>query len=126
MDLNSIKPAERIIEILHPATEEELGVSVSVISVLDNKTAALRRKIQNKRIELERRGKSFTASDIEENEMDLLLNCITGWEWKGNATFNNEKPEFNEKNVKSVLKELPWFKQQIMEAIGDEKSFFLS
>lgn len=125
MDLAEIKPSERIIEILHPSTGENLGITVSIISLNDERAATVRRRIQNKRIELERRGKTFKASDIEENEMELLMVAITGWDW-GENQFHKETPAFIEKNVKTVLKELPWFKKQIMEAIDDEKAFFQS
>lgn len=125
MDISSIKPAERIIEILHPGTGEKLGITVSVISLNDERLNQVRRRIQNKRIDLEKRGKTFKADDIEENEFELFVATMTGWSWEGDNTFNGEKPAFNERNVKAVLKELPWFKDQVREAIGDEKAFFI-
>lgn len=124
MDLANLKPVERIIDILHPSTGEKIGVSVTVLSINDEKMAAAKRRIQNKKLELDRRGKTFKADDLEENEMELLTTAITGWNWEGDVDFHGEKPAFNEKNVKAVLKELTWFKQQIMEAVGDEKAFF--
>lgn len=124
MDINSLKPAERVIEIVHPGNGEKLDIKVTILSLNDERLTTVRRRIQNKRIELEKRGKTFKADDIEENELDLLLAGITGWFWEGESSFNGEKPEFNERNVKKVLKELPWFKEQIKEAIGDEKAFF--
>ena len=125
MELADIKPVERIIDILHPATDEKLGISVTILSINDEKMNAVKRRIQNKRMELERRGKAFNASDLKDNELELLLTSIVCWDW-GNNEFHGEVPEFNEKNVKAVLTELPWFKQQIMDAVGDEKSFFQS
>lgn len=124
MDLANLKPVERVIDILHPSTGEKIGVSVTVLSINDEKMAAAKRRIQNKKLELDRRGKTFKADDLEENEMELLTTAITGWNWEGDVDFHGEKPAFNEKNVKAVLKELTWFKQQIMEAVGDEKAFF--
>lgn len=124
MDLANLKPVERIIDIVHPSTGEKIGVSVTVLSINDEKMAAAKRRIQNKKLELDRRGKTFKADDLEENEMELLTTAITGWNWEGDVDFHGEKPAFNEKNVKAVLKELTWFKQQIMEAVGDEKAFF--
>lgn len=124
MDLANLKPVERMIDILHPSTGEKIGVSVTVLSINDEKMAAAKRRVQNKKLELDRRGKTFKADDLEENEMELLTTAITGWNWEGDVDFHGEKPAFNEKNVKAVLKELTWFKQQIMEAVGDEKAFF--
>ena len=124
MDLANLKPVERMIDILHPSTGEKIGVSVTVLSINDEKMAAAKRRIQNKKLELDRRGKTFKVDDLEENEMELLTTAITGWNWEGDVDFHGEKPAFNEKIVKAVLKELTWFKQQIMEAVGDEKAFF--
>lgn len=126
MDISNLKPVERIVEILHPVTGEKLGITVSILSLNDERMAQIRRKIQNKRIELEKRNKTFKADDLEENELELLCASMTGWVWDGEADYHGEKPAFNEKNVKAVLKELPWFRQQITEAIGDEKAFFQS
>lgn len=125
MDLAKIKPSERIVDILHPESGEKIGVSVQLISLRDEKLAAVRRRIQNKNIEFQKRGKTMKAADIEENEMDLLVACITGWNW-GDNLYNGETPQFCEKNVRDVLNELSWFKQQIVEAIDDEKAFFQS
>lgn len=123
MDLADLKPCERIIDILHPANGEEIGIKVNILSINDSKMNKIKKRIQTKKLEYERRNKSFNLEDIEENEMDLIITAITGWDW-GTNLFHGVVPEFNENNVKDVLKELPWFKQQIVEAIGDEKSFF--
>ncbi len=125
MDICELKPVERTIDIVHPKTGEALGITVNIISLNDPKIATLKRRIQNQRLDLERRGKGFKADDVEENFTNLLIAAITGWEWKDDATFHGEKPELNEKNIKEVFKELPWFKNQIADAIGDEESFFL-
>lgn len=126
MDISTLIPSERIIEIKHPVTEQPLGIRVNIISLNDDRMKQIRRRFINKRIELEKRGKSFKADDIEANEYDLLVACITGWDWYGETTFNGSKPDFNELNVRNVLNSLSWFKDQVSEAIGDDKAFFQS
>lgn len=123
MDISTLVPNERVIEIKHPATDADIGIKVTLVSLDDEKTKQTRRRVINKRIELEKKGKNFRADDIEENEFDLIFASMTAWEWY-DAEFHGEKPAFNEANVKKVLAELPWFKRQISEAIGDEKAFF--
>lgn len=123
MDISTLIPNERVIEIKHPVTDEKVGIRVTLVSLDDEKTKQTRRRVINKRIEFEKKGKNFRADDIEENEMDLIISSMTGWEWY-DADFNGEKPVFNEANVKKVLDNLPWFKRQIAEAISDEKAFF--
>ena len=125
MDISTLTPNERIIEIKHPANDENLGIRVTIVSLNDNKTKQIRRQFINKRLELEKKGKSFKADDIEENETDLLIASMTGWDWY-DAEFHGEKLEFNENNVKKVFHELPWFKDQVSEAVSDEKAFFQS
>ena len=125
MDISTLTPNERIIEIKHPANEENLGIRVTIVSLNDNKTKQIRRQFINKRLELEKKGKSFKADDIEENEIDLLIASMTGWDWY-DAEFHGEKLEFNENNIKKVFRELPWFKDQVSEAVSDEKAFFQS
>lgn len=127
MDISTLIPSERIIEIKHPVKDENLGIRVNIISLNDEKMKQIRRKFINKRIELEKKGKSFRADDIESNEIDLLVACITGWDWYGeDITFNGSKPDFNEANVRNVLNTFGWFKDQVSEAVGDEKAFFQS
>ncbi len=127
MDISTLIPVERIIEIKHPVKDENLGIRVNIISLNDEKMKQIRRKFINKRIELEKKGKSFRADDIESNEIDLLVACITGWDWYGeDVTFNGSKPDFNEANVRNVLNTFGWFKDQVSEAVGDEKAFFQS
>lgn len=127
MDISTLIPSERIIEIKHPVKDENLGIRVNIISLNDEKMKQIRRRFINKRIELEKKGKSFRADDIESNEIDLLVACITGWDWYGeDITFNGSKPDFNEANVRNVLNTFAWFKDQVSEAVGDEKAFFQS
>lgn len=124
MEICDLKPVERMVEIKHPSTGEELGITVTLVSLNDPRMSTLKRRIRVQALERERRGKNINVDEVEKNELDLLVGALTGWSWKGDATFHNEKPAFNEENVKKVFKELPWFKEQIAEALGDEKGFF--
>lgn len=124
MEICELKPVERALEIKHPSTDEDLGIKVTLISLNDPRMSAIKRRIRIQRLEQERRGKAVNLDDVEKNELDLLTAAMTGWDWSGNITFHGEKPEFNAENIKAVFKELPWFKDQIAEAVGDEKGFF--
>lgn len=125
MDIASIKPvSERLIDILHPQSGDKLGITVSLMSYDDPRMKGIRRKITNRRLHLDARGKHYKAEEIEENNHDLCFTAMIGWDWGEDATFNGKKPEFNKSNVISVFTELPWFREQIDEAIADEKAFF--
>lgn len=124
MNLEELTPSGRDIKILHPATEEEVNVTVSILSINDPAMVKIKRKITDDRLALERRGKGFKANDIEENRDILTFAAMTGWKWSKDAKFKGAKPEFNRKNVLAVFKELPWFRDQVEEAVSDDKAFF--
>ena len=138
VDLSKIKASERTVEILHPGTGEKLGVRVPLVSIDDDRMKAVKRSITDRRLHLEQRGKHFKAEEIEENRNNLLFKAMTGWEWynpTGNEgdegydadampDFGGEVPEFNRRNVVAVFEAMSWFRDQLDEAIGDEKAFF--
>lgn len=124
MDLSKIKPVERLYEILHPATGEEVGITVGIMSLDDDRLRTIKRQIQDKKTHLEARGKSFTAKQIEENQRMLVFTAMTSWEWRGDANWNNEIPAFNQKNVFEIFETIPWFLTQLSNEIGLTESFF--
>ncbi len=126
MDISSIKTTERVIEIVHPSPNgEELGIRVSIMSLSDPRMKKIKRKIQDEKLRLEARNKNFKSEDLEENINNIVFGAMTGWEWYGkDAVFHGKKPEFNRASVLQVFEELPWFMNQIDEALGDEKAFF--
>lgn len=129
-DLTTIQPIEQKLDILHPATGELLGVQVSLVSLDDERTKRQKRLIMDRRLKLEARGKNFKATEIEDNQYSLLFACMTGWNWyvpqegADAPTFDGETPDFNRKNVIAVFEKLPWFADQIDEALGETKAFF--
>lgn len=124
MDISTLKPSERVVEILNPATGEELGIKVSVLSVNDPELKRIKRKFTDERLRLESKGKTFKAVDIESNEDELLFSAMKGWVWEKDTSFKGEKPDFNRKNVFAVFEELPWFRTQVAVAVGEEEAFF--
>lgn len=128
-DIGNITSSDRTIDILHPGTKEPLGIKVSLMHIDDTRLKRLKRKITDERLRLESRGKNFKAEDIEENKNNILFSAMTGWEWGKDADgeqnkFRDEVPEFNRKNVVTVLDELPWFADQVNEAVADTEAFF--
>lgn len=138
MEISSFKPSERVIEMMSPTRNPvRIGVRVSLISIADPRMKKIKRKIQDRKLYLEARGKNFKADEIEENRSDITFEAMTGWEWykidkDGNesadgeqATFHGKVPAFNRVEVYAVFDELSWFRDQIDEAIGEEKDFFV-
>ena len=138
-EITDIKTSDRKIEILHPGTGEKIGVRVGVVHIDDERMSKIKRRITDRRLHLEARGKVFKAEEIEENRTDLLFGAMTGWEWynptgdEGDEGYDasaapsfegSQQPDFTRKNVTAILTKLPWFGDQINEAVGDTKAFF--
>lgn len=124
MDLAEIKPVERVIDLYHPSTGEPIGIKLTLVSLYDPKFEKIQRSILNKRLALEVRGKTFKAEDLKENENELLVALVDGWDWQEGVVFHGEQPAFTPANVKKFFAENPWFKEQLMEAVNDQKDFF--
>ncbi|OUL17027.1 hypothetical protein B0X78_02440 [bacterium AM6] len=120
-DLSNIVAAERRLEILHPATQEPVGLVLILLPDTHPQVKAAARKSINDRINS--RGK-VTAEQIEANRITMLAASLGGWDWQGASTFHREKPEFEEQNVRMVLKELPWVAEQVDAALGERAEFF--
>jgi len=125
MDISAIRPSERTIEIKHPVSGENLGIRITLMSPDDDRLKPTTRAIQDKRIYLNARNKSFSAEEIEANNMKLFVASVTGWEWYSkDVTFEGKKPDFTPENVRKVLTTLPWFRAQLDDELSETKSFF--
>lgn len=139
VDIASLKPKERTIEIKYPGTDDRFGLRVHLMHVDDERMTKLKRGITDRRLYLEARGKTFKAQEIEENRHNILFGAMTGWEWynptgkEGDEGFDPEmqpefegstNPEFNRKTVIALMNEVSWFPDQVNEALGETKDFF--
>lgn len=123
-DLSKIKTVERTIEILHPATKEELGVSVTLMSPNDPRLDTLRKQVSQKQLALQAKGKVEKVEDVKATRHKILFTAITRWDWRGDANFNGEKPDLTPANFNEIVEELPWFMQQLDEEFGEIERFF--
>lgn len=120
-DLAEVTPQPREISILSPADGEPTGLVIRLLPMTDSKVkAAQNRNITEARA---RRSTKISQDVIEENGTRILVAAVEGWEWKGEATFRGSKPEFNEANLRAVLK-IEWIRKQIDIELGDEAAFF--
>lgn len=137
-NIAEIKPAPRALEVRHPGTGRPIGVRLTLVSLDDERLAKVRRGIQDKRLYLEARGKTFKSEEIESNRLSILTTAITDWEWynptgksgddgydaEAMPEFNGDVPEFNLRNVREVVSTLTWIGDQVNEALGETESFF--
>lgn len=121
--LGGLTQVHRKIEIKHPKTKAPIGVSITLCSIDDDRLKVLKRKILDRRLHLEARGKTFKAEEIEQNQNEITFNSIVEWDWYG-LTYEGKKPELNRKNALEIFEKYPIFAEQINEEIGDTASFF--
>jgi len=141
VDLATIKPNDRIIEITNPGTGENLGVRVTVMSYDDDRLKKTRRQLTDKRFADDQKRKPLRSEQVEENGNILLFSAMTGWEWynptgdEGDADYDADatpefagdpNPAFNRRNVFTVFDALPWFRAQVDTAVADEEAFFIN
>lgn len=138
MDLSTLVPSERMIEILSPATKTPLGLRVTIMHIDDPRLKTLKRKLQDERQRREQRGKILTAETQDENLSELTYAAMLGWEWynptgvagdKGYKadkmpSFDGKQPDFTKANVFAMFEKLSWFRDQIGEAVSETESFF--
>lgn len=128
-DLSEIKSVARDIVIVHPSTKQPVGLTVTMVSLDDETLAADRRKITDRRLWLEQRGKHLKAEDIEENQNNLLFKGAKGWEWTLDAdgklgSYKGEQLEFNRVNFMTVISDLKWIRQQLSTEFAETEDFF--
>lgn len=123
-DISQIGYVERTVAILHPATKEPIGVSVTLMSPDDKRMTRVKDKITNERLSLESKGKAFKADQVKANRNLILFTAMTGWEWEGEANWDGEKPDLTPKNVNDVFDRAPWFMKQVDDAFSELESFF--
>jgi len=121
MDLSTIVPSARVIEITHPATGMPLGLTITLRPETDPAAKASERKILDTR--LHDRTK-MTTEKLEAQRLETVVGRISGWNWAGDLTFHGEKPEATSDNYRKVLTELDWILPQIETELGDRAGFF--
>jgi hypothetical protein len=125
IDILSIKPIERKIELKHPGTDEPLGVFLTVVSTEDERLKKIERNFTNRGLALRSRGKIFSADEINANKLDYLVASIVDWDWtKSKIEWRGENPECTSKNVRDLLSGIPWVLNQVDEEVGNLKAFF--
>lgn len=115
-------------ELLIPEVQEKTGAFITVRGVQSPKVKAHSRRvfaqIQQKEQVAKKRGKEvepMTLDDAEDMAIDAAFVRMIGW--KG-VEENGKALEFNEENVKRVLREHSWIREQVL-AESDQLTNFI-
>lgn len=111
------------VKIKHPATGEELGITIYVASYDSEKVRRVAREMGNKAL-LERRRnprKADTVEAHEERTFAIAAAAIVGWE----GLESEGKPlEFNRENARMIVERFSFVAEQIDMVAGDRANFF--
>jgi len=113
------------VRIYHPGTNEDLDISIIVLGKDSDTFQKISRAQNKKRVAKMQKGgfRNTTPVPIEEIEqdgIDLLAACTTGW--TGVIIEGKEIP-FSTDNAVMVYERFPWIKEQVDTAIGDRANF---
>lgn len=123
MDILSLQPNTITLDLKHPATGADLGVSVELRSLESDEVKAIERQLKNKALKGGRN--TVTAEKIDDNTIALLSAAIVSWTFSGDANLaGDKKPACTEANKRKLLA-VPALAKQIDVALGDEAAFFV-
>lgn len=124
MDLASIKPHSRALDILHPATGDKTGVQFEIVHP-DHKNVKFIAEKNRREIEGLRKSGALISDDVtERHNLSLFASTVVGWTWPEGFTFNGEVPAYSQSTVESVLRDLEWIYKQVIAASQNEQAFF--
>lgn len=137
IDLAALSPKKKSeegfeFELLHPVTNEGVGVFITVAGSESDRFRNYVRKQGNEklrtRFQNQRKGKDAVAPTIEgveEETIGLLAECTLSWRTGDDPVVKHDgKPlECNLANAAFIYRELRWIRDQADEAIGDLGNF---
>lgn len=114
MDLNTLFPVERTVDVLHPKTGVPTGLKLKLAHESDPRVMEAARKVFDE---------ARTGAIDPERSRRLTMAHVVGWEWTGDATFNGERPAFSAETLAQVCK-VPTVATAILKAVGDDAGFY--
>ncbi len=127
MDLSKIVNSEQLytLELLHPTTDEPIGVTFQIRSMDSDPAKAVQRKIIDETYERRRANKTIKAKETVTNEYRKAAACIAGWDW-GENEYNGSIPQYSEEKALEILTEQDWIFTQVLEAANKLSNFIVT
>lgn len=120
-ELSTLKPLNEVeIQINHPITSEQLDISFTVHGSDSKEYRQASRDAMFSRMSKKSDDDSF---NIEDEEIDVLSKCIVSF---SGIMIDGKELESNEDNVRKVITEYDWIREQISTFIMNRKNFFLT
>lgn len=131
MDLSKSGTTTRDIEVIHPATGQPIGLTVTMVSTYSpqfregkKRVAEMRREKAKKAFEAGFLYQPSPEDDRAEN-IALIASCLTGWKWSKELNWKGEEsPAFTPEKVVEVLSGVDWLPDKLDTELGKERLFF--
>lgn len=115
MDIGSLIPVERVVDVLDPRNGKPTGLRLTVAHDSDERVVAAMRKLYDEARE--------KGGDDSNRGLRATMAHIVGWEWTGDANFKGEKPKFTPEKLAEVCA-IPAVGSAVYRAVADEAGFY--
>lgn len=122
------------VDILHPKTNERIGITFRVAGMDSARMRKARQSVSAARLKTGKLN-AMTAEQLEEEGLLYIVAACMNWKWDPEVpatettpaipatTLDGVVPEFNEKNVKAFLQRFPFARAQLDAIVGDRAGF---
>lgn len=111
------------LELEHPVTGEEIGVSFEVRSASSDESKATQRRQLDFISKQKQRNKEVNISTFEQFEKEKAAACIADWDWKGQELHKGEGVlECTKENIMKAMN-IDWIFDQVTRAAKDIANF---
>ena len=112
------------VQIYHPATNEDLGITINVIGKDSDEFQKITREQTKRRMQKATKGGfrnvTIPVEELEEDSLKLLAACTKSW--KG-VVENGKAIDCTKENAMAIYEKYPWIREQVDTAIGDRANF---
>lgn len=111
------------LELTHPVTGEEIGVTFHIRSMSSADVKAVDRKIMNAAYVAKTSGKTPKIESLEKQTMERVAATIAEWDWGGQELHKGEGVlEYSKENCLKAM-QVDWIFEQVNKAASDIGNF---
>lgn len=124
MEISGIVQYEQLftLDVLHPVTEEKIGITCQIRSAGSKEAKAVLRKHTDANLERSQKRKLIKGSVLEQQEIEKAASYIASWDW-GKNTWQGKVPEDDFTTKVAVLDAEGWLFGQVVEAANTIANF---
>lgn len=120
MDLATIKPIEKELNIVHPGTGEKTGLILTIVCTQDSRYQDNVREVNDWALTI---GKDVTKDHEREFKQRLDSAHIVGFRFEGDAVWNGETPKYSREIALEMAKQ-PVVREQLIIEANKIKDFY--